>query len=184
MELILFLRWLLAPERLLSLFVVLLIAAQYYYIILAGVTIPPSNWPYATKRFFDSVLYTCNCTLPPSSLDDDKVFAPNCTLDGPTASALFDVLGLIRMSAQERSRLFEWLDGDGDGLLRWPELTAAHVWLPRATMETLNGTVVEENDVGNPNNVTIWELDWVVEVWRRARDAKAILHILLFETVY
>ncbi|KAJ3100366.1 hypothetical protein HDU96_010361 [Phlyctochytrium bullatum] len=143
--------------------VLLLIILQYYFLISAGIRLSPSNWPTLLDRYFRAISSDCQCQLPPLSLQEDTEKAPNCALDRDAANVLFDILGLTPMTGVERSELFRSLDVDRDGRLRWPELTRPHVWVD-------NGRGV---DIGNPANVSMWELTWITEVWRRGRDAKA-----------
>ncbi|KAJ3107305.1 hypothetical protein HDU97_004444 [Phlyctochytrium planicorne] len=144
----------------------LLIITQYYFLLFAGTHIPPTRWPNLLQRYFWGLDIGCYADIPPLSLEDDYIKAENCTLDIANANVLFDLLGLHPMSSVDRLELFRSLDMDGDGVLRWPEITRNHVWVPVED----GGEVV---DIGNPKNVTMWELAWMVEVWRRGRDVRS-----------
>ena len=174
---ILWTRWLKGntTDLFINIFIFICIITQYSFLIACSIRIAPSD--------------------PPPDLVWDKWASPNCYLNHTLAFNLFDILGLVELNDVERLRLFHNLDYDGDGTLRFTELVRPHVFVPVIPQSVSNGAQLAEmgnysnavdyayssstaksisgplgNDLMNPNNVSIWELMWVIEVYRRVKS--------------
>ncbi|KAJ3411657.1 translational elongation factor EF-1 alpha [Chytridiales sp. JEL 0842] len=161
-------------DLLISLFFITLPIIQYTFLIQCGTTLSPISWDTYLPRFFYGTQPkdSCRAWYPPEPYMVDLKLAPNCSLDYELSQSLFDIFGMGGMTPVERRKLFDRLDLDGDGRLRFWELTRPHVFRrPEGVEEEmfLRWDPPTNVDLANPNNVEISEMMYIVEVWRRIK---------------
>jgi hypothetical protein len=159
---------------LINIFFITLPIVQYYYLIKCGTTISPISWDYYLPRFYQGTQQkdSCRAWYPPPSYYDDVRWASNCSLDYRTAQSLFDMFGMSEMTNTERQKLFDKMDLDGDGRLRFWEMTRPHAFRrPDGVAEQIfmSPDPPSQIDLANPNNVQVSELMYIIEVWRRIK---------------
>ncbi|ORY52568.1 hypothetical protein BCR33DRAFT_711849 [Rhizoclosmatium globosum] len=156
-------------NRMLQAIVITLLLVQYVYLFSAATLLPPTAWNTLLGRLFVSYFPQnsgCSSPIPPESPDTEIAYHVNCNMT-------FDICnqyvfrwmggGIQRMNLVERRMLFERLDMNNDGILRWDEFSM--LWTPTNATPIRNVNLV---DVNQP--IALLRIHYFAEVYSRVKS--------------
>ncbi|KAJ3073950.1 hypothetical protein HDU98_000252 [Podochytrium sp. JEL0797] len=165
--------------RILQLIVASLLLTQYIYLFSAATLLSPTQWPDALPRLFynafDPTLNLgCTAPFPPELPATEIQWHKVCNLTfAQTNQKIYRWLGggIQSMDATQRRMLFDAMDVNNDGILRWDEFSALFTPVRNATEIVGTDVGLLVMNIADPSQpVAILRLQYFAEVFGRVQS--------------